>query len=180
MICRRCDSGRMSESGLGRQRRARLIRSRDDDFLTWSARQHPAKAGGLATDGALLSDMLARQSSVIAAFKDGLNILFVHAGQNDLVSTDAPVWLAAFTAYLEEGGHAHQSKCLRLDSKRWEYKAASPSEQQPGLSSEYKQGRKRPPGVPAAYETAPSTNRIRNANPTTAAPSKPISARCVI
>src|ERR1700733_6295596 len=53
-----------------------------------------------ATDGALLSDMLARQSSVIAAFKDGLNILFVQAGQNDLVSTDAPVWLAAFTAYL--------------------------------------------------------------------------------
>src|ERR1700734_2167631 len=99
-----------------------------------------------ATDGALLSDMLARQSSVIAAFKDGLNILFVQAGQNDLISTDAPVWLAAFTAYLEEGGHTHQSKCLRLDSKRWEYKAASPSEQQPGLSSEYKQGRKRPPG----------------------------------
>jgi hypothetical protein len=29
-----------------------------------------------ATDGALLSDMLGRQSSVIAAFKDGLNILY--------------------------------------------------------------------------------------------------------
>lgn len=53
-----------------------------------------------ATDGALLSDMLARQSSVIAAFKDGPNILFIQAGQNDLVSTDAPAWLAAFSAYL--------------------------------------------------------------------------------
>ena len=53
-----------------------------------------------ATDGALLSDMLDRQSSVIAAFKDGPNILFIQAGQNDLRSTDASVWLAAFSDYL--------------------------------------------------------------------------------
>ena len=53
-----------------------------------------------ASDGALLSDMLGRQSSVIAAFKDGLNILFIQAGQNDLRSTDASVWLAAFSDYL--------------------------------------------------------------------------------
>jgi hypothetical protein len=53
-----------------------------------------------ATDGALLSDMLGRQSSVTAAFKDGLNILFIHAGQNDLRSTDASVWLTSFSNYL--------------------------------------------------------------------------------
>jgi lysophospholipase L1-like esterase len=53
-----------------------------------------------ASDGALLSDMLGRQSSVIAAFKDGLNILFIQAGQNDLRSTDASVWLTAFSDYL--------------------------------------------------------------------------------
>ena len=53
-----------------------------------------------ATDGAHLSDMLARQSSVIEAFKDGLNILFIQAGQNDLLSTDASTWLTAFSAYL--------------------------------------------------------------------------------
>ena len=53
-----------------------------------------------ATDGAGLSDMSARQSSVIAAFGDGPNILFVQAGQNDLVSTDAQAWLIAFSAYL--------------------------------------------------------------------------------
>ena len=53
-----------------------------------------------ATDGALLTDMLGRQSSVITAFKDGLNILFIQAGQNDLRSTDASVWLAAFSDYL--------------------------------------------------------------------------------
>ena len=53
-----------------------------------------------ASDGALLSDMLGRQTSVIAAFKDGLNILFIQAGQNDLRSTDASVWLAAFSDYL--------------------------------------------------------------------------------
>jgi hypothetical protein len=55
-----------------------------------------------ATDGALLSDLLARQSSVIAAFKDGLNILFIQAGQNDLLSTESSVWLTAFSAYLAE------------------------------------------------------------------------------
>jgi lysophospholipase L1-like esterase len=53
-----------------------------------------------ATDGALLSDMVGRQSSVIAAFKDGLNILFIQAGQNDLRSTSASMWLAAFSDYL--------------------------------------------------------------------------------
>jgi lysophospholipase L1-like esterase len=53
-----------------------------------------------ATDGALLSDMLARQSSVIAEFRDGPNILFIQAGQNDLRSTDPSVWLSAFSAYL--------------------------------------------------------------------------------
>jgi len=44
--------------------------------------------------------MLARQSSVIAEFRDGPNILFIQAGQNDLVSTDAPAWLTGFSAYL--------------------------------------------------------------------------------
>jgi lysophospholipase L1-like esterase len=53
-----------------------------------------------ATDGALLSHMLARQSSVIAAFEDGLNVLFIQAGQNDLLSTDPSVWLTNFSAYL--------------------------------------------------------------------------------
>jgi lysophospholipase L1-like esterase len=53
-----------------------------------------------ATDGAALSDMLARQSSVIAAFKDGPNVLFVQAGQNDLLSTDPTVWLTNFSSYL--------------------------------------------------------------------------------
>ena len=48
----------------------------------------------------LLADMLGRQSSVIAAFKDVPNILFVQAGQNDLRSTDASAWLAAFAGYL--------------------------------------------------------------------------------
>jgi hypothetical protein len=55
-----------------------------------------------ATDGALLSDLVARQSSVIAAFKDGLDILFIQAGQNDLLSTEPSVWLTAFSAYLVE------------------------------------------------------------------------------
>ena len=54
-----------------------------------------------ATDGAGLSDMVARQSSVIAGLKDGINILFVQAGQNDLVSTDAYAWLVAFSSYLD-------------------------------------------------------------------------------
>jgi lysophospholipase L1-like esterase len=61
---------------------------------------HETDQQSFATDGAGLSDMLARQSSVIAAFRDGLNILFIQAGQNDLVSMDASVWLTAFTAYL--------------------------------------------------------------------------------
>ena len=53
-----------------------------------------------ASGGALLSDMLGRKTSVIAAFRDGLNILFIQAGQNDLRSTDASVWLTAFSDYL--------------------------------------------------------------------------------
>jgi lysophospholipase L1-like esterase len=53
-----------------------------------------------ATDGALLSDMIARQALVIESFQDVPNILFVQAGQNDLLSTDASAWLAAFSAYL--------------------------------------------------------------------------------
>jgi lysophospholipase L1-like esterase len=53
-----------------------------------------------ATDNAVLSDMLARQSSVIAAFRDGPNILFIQGGQNDLLSTDPSVWLTNFSAYL--------------------------------------------------------------------------------
>ena len=52
-----------------------------------------------ASDG-LFSDMRDRQSSVIAAFKGGLNILFIQARQNDLRSTDASVWLTAFSDYL--------------------------------------------------------------------------------
>jgi len=44
--------------------------------------------------------MLARLPRVIEAVKDGPNILFVQAGQNDLVSTDALAWLTAFSAYL--------------------------------------------------------------------------------
>lgn len=53
-----------------------------------------------ATDGAHLPDMIARQPLVIEAFQDGPNILFVQAGQNDLVSMDASAWLDAFSAYL--------------------------------------------------------------------------------
>jgi lysophospholipase L1-like esterase len=60
--------------------------------------------------------MLARQSSVIAAFKDGLNILLIQAGQNDLLSTDAPLWLTAFSAYLAKFKEAIESsgKLVRL------------------------------------------------------------------
>lgn len=61
---------------------------------------HETSQQCFATDGALLADMLARQPSVIAAFKDVPNILFVQAGQNDLRSTDASAWLAAFAGYL--------------------------------------------------------------------------------
>jgi hypothetical protein len=53
-----------------------------------------------ATDGAGLSQMLARQSSVIEAFKDGPNILFIQGGQNDLLSIDPSVWLTDYSAYL--------------------------------------------------------------------------------
>ena len=62
-----------------------------------------------ATDGAILSDLVARQSSVIAAFKDGLNILFIQAGQNDLLSTEPSAWLTAFSAYLAEFREAIKS-----------------------------------------------------------------------
>ena len=61
---------------------------------------HETSQQCFATDGALLADMLGRQSSVIAAFKDVPNILFVQAGQNDLRSTDASAWLAAFVRVL--------------------------------------------------------------------------------
>jgi lysophospholipase L1-like esterase len=69
-----------------------------------------------ATDGALLSDMVARQPSVIAALKDGLNLLFIQAGQNDLLLTDASVWLTAFSAYLAKFQEAIKSsgKLVRL------------------------------------------------------------------
>lgn len=69
-----------------------------------------------ATDGAGLSEMLARQSSVIAAFKERPNILFVQAGQNDLVSIDAAAWLSEFSAYLAIFQKAIQSsgKSVRL------------------------------------------------------------------
>jgi hypothetical protein len=69
-----------------------------------------------ATDGAGLSDMIARQSLVIAAFRDGPNILFVQAGQNDLVSIDAAAWLAEFSAYLATFREAIQAsgKLVRL------------------------------------------------------------------
>ena len=69
-----------------------------------------------ATDGAILSDMLARQSSVIAAFKDGLNILFIQGGQNDLRSDAASDWLTAFSAYLAKFQEAIKSsgKLVRL------------------------------------------------------------------
>jgi lysophospholipase L1-like esterase len=69
-----------------------------------------------ATDGAGLSEMLARQSSVIAAFKERPNILFVQAGQNDLVSMDPAAWLSEFSAYLVTFQNAIQSsgKLVRL------------------------------------------------------------------
>ena len=69
-----------------------------------------------ATDGAGLSEMLARQSSVIAAFEDGLNILFVQGGQNDLLSTEPSLWLKNFSAYLATFQAAIESsgKLVRL------------------------------------------------------------------
>jgi lysophospholipase L1-like esterase len=69
-----------------------------------------------ATDGAVLVDMLDRQPAVIAALKDGLNILFIQAGQNDLRSTDPFVWLTAFSDYLSKFRDAIESsgKLVRL------------------------------------------------------------------
>jgi lysophospholipase L1-like esterase len=69
-----------------------------------------------AKDGAGLSGMIAQQSDVIAAFQDRPNILFVQAGQNDLVSTDAQAWLTAFSTYLATFQEAIRSsgKLVRL------------------------------------------------------------------
>jgi lysophospholipase L1-like esterase len=69
-----------------------------------------------ATDGALLSDMIARQPLVIEEFQDKPNVLFVQAGQNDLVSTDASAWLLAFSDYLAKFSSAIESsgKLVRL------------------------------------------------------------------
>ena len=69
-----------------------------------------------ATDGAGLPQMLARQSSVIAALKDGLNILFIQGGQNDLLSIDPSVWLTKFSAYLAtfRAAIASSGKLVRL------------------------------------------------------------------
>ncbi|MFY9954888.1 SGNH/GDSL hydrolase family protein [Bradyrhizobium sp.] len=69
-----------------------------------------------ATDGAGLPQMLARQSSVIAALKDGLNILFIQGGQNDLLSIDPSVWLTNFSAYLAtfRAAIASSGKLVRL------------------------------------------------------------------
>jgi hypothetical protein len=69
-----------------------------------------------ATDGAELPQMLARQSSVIAAFKDVPNILFIQGGQNDLLSMDPSVWLANFSAYLATfaAAIASSGKLVRL------------------------------------------------------------------
>jgi hypothetical protein len=69
----------------------------------------PTDQQSFATDGAGLADMIARQPSVIAAFKDGVNILFVQGGQNDLVSTDALGWLTAFSDYLAKFQQAIKS-----------------------------------------------------------------------
>jgi hypothetical protein len=60
--------------------------------------------------------MFARQSSVIAAFKDGPNILFIQGGQNDLLTMDPSVWLAGFSAYLAtfQAAIASSGKLVRL------------------------------------------------------------------
>jgi hypothetical protein len=60
--------------------------------------------------------MLARQSSVIAAFKDGLNILFIQEGRHDLLSIDPSVWLTNFSAYLAtfRAAIAPSGKLVRL------------------------------------------------------------------
>ena len=69
-----------------------------------------------ATDGADLPRMLARQPSVIAAFKDGPNILFIQGGQNDLLTMDPSVWLANFSDYLAtfQAAIASSGKMVRL------------------------------------------------------------------
>jgi hypothetical protein len=69
-----------------------------------------------ATDGADLPQMIARQSSVIAAFTDGPNILFVQGGQNDLLTMDPSVWLASFSDYLAafRAAIASSGKLVRL------------------------------------------------------------------
>lgn len=54
-----------------------------------------------ATDGAGLPEMVARQASVIAALQDGPNVLFVQAGQNDLLTMDPTAWLSSFSDYLD-------------------------------------------------------------------------------
>lgn len=43
-----------------------------------------------ASDGAFLPDMVGRQSAVVAAFKDGLNILFIQAGKSASSRQGAP------------------------------------------------------------------------------------------
>ena len=60
--------------------------------------------------------MVARQSSVIAAFKDGQNILFIQGGQNDLLTMDPSVWLTNFSAYLAtfQAAIASSGKRVRL------------------------------------------------------------------
>jgi lysophospholipase L1-like esterase len=69
-----------------------------------------------ATDGAGLQDMLARQSTVIAAFKDGPNVLFIQGGQNDLLTMDPSAWLEQYSAYLAtfQAAIASSGKLIRL------------------------------------------------------------------
>ena len=69
-----------------------------------------------ATDGAELQQMLARQSSVIAAFKDAPNILFIQGGQNDLLAMDPTEWLEGFSNYLAtfRAAIAASGKLVRL------------------------------------------------------------------
>ena len=69
-----------------------------------------------ATDGAVLPDMIARQAAVIAALKDGPNILFIQGGQNDLLTMDPSVWLSSFSDYLAgfRAAIASSRKLVRL------------------------------------------------------------------
>ncbi|MCK1380499.1 hypothetical protein IVB33_25395, partial [Bradyrhizobium sp. 24] len=84
---------------------------------------HESSQQCFATDGALLAGMIGRQSSVIAAFKDVPNILFIQAGQNDLRSTDASAWLAAFAGYLANFQNANKSsrKILQLGNQHAQF-----------------------------------------------------------